>query len=133
MRRLSVRAGLTCLAGAIIAVLTGLSACGQASGPIPIVEGGDPRRGKAAIRNYGCGSCHTMPGIPGANGNVGPPLIDMARQVYLAGILPNQPDNMVRWIRSPQEVNPRTAMPDMGVTEADARDIAAYLYAPHER
>jgi cytochrome c len=69
-----------------------------------------------------------IPGIPGAQGLVGPPLTSIGAQMYLAGELPNTPDNMQRWIRSPREVEPRTAMPDTAVTEADGRDIAAYLY-----
>ena len=90
--------------------------------------GGNPKRGKVTIRLYGCGACHTIPGVPGANGRVGPPLNRVARRTYLGGVLPNTPTTMIRWIQSPQEVDPRTAMPDMGVTERDARDIAAYLY-----
>lgn len=46
----------------------------------------------------------------------------------VAGMLRNSPANLIRWIRDPQGVVPGNAMPDMGVTEADARDIAAYLY-----
>jgi cytochrome c2 len=92
------------------------------------MTGGDPGRGAVAIRKYGCGSCHTIPGIPGARARVGPPLTSIAARIYLAGELPNTPDNMRQWIRHPREVEPRTAMPDTGVTEADSRDIAAYLY-----
>jgi putative membrane protein len=92
------------------------------------LTGGDPHRGAEAITRYGCESCHVIPGIPGAQGLVGPPLTSIGAQMYLAGELPNTPDNMQRWIRSPREVEPRTAMPDTAVTEADGRDIAAYLY-----
>ena len=90
--------------------------------------GGNPKRGKVTIRLYGCGACHTIPGVPGANGRVGPPLNRVARRAYLGGVLSNTPTTMIRWIQNPQEVDPRTAMPAMGVTERDARDIAAYLY-----
>lgn len=89
---------------------------------------GDPDQGQAAIRGYGCGSCHVIPGISGANGHVGPSLERIAKRVYLAGVLPNTSDNMARWIRAPEAVDPRTAMPNMGVSESDARDITAYLY-----
>lgn len=89
---------------------------------------GDPALGKIAIQRYGCGSCHIIPGIPGANGHVGPPLWGIANRVYLGGVLPNTAEAMQRWIRAPQAVDPRTAMPDTGVSEADARDITAYLY-----
>lgn len=63
----------------------------------------------------------------GANAPVGPPLAGISARGFLGGVLPNTPENLVRWLRAPQEINPRTAMPDLGVSERDARDIAAYL------
>jgi mono/diheme cytochrome c family protein len=93
------------------------------------VAGGDPRRAASRIDYYGCGSCHTIPGVRRAEGLVGPPLSGLRERTYIAGVLVNTPDNLVRWIRFPREVDPRTAMPDMGVSEADARDIAALLYS----
>lgn len=90
--------------------------------------GGDPQRGEIAIRRYGCSGCHTVPGVRGANGVVGPSLAGIASRAYLAGSRPNDVDNLLLWIRSPQQIEPGTAMPEMGVTEEDARDIAAYLY-----
>jgi cytochrome c len=89
---------------------------------------GDAEHGKLLLRQYGCGTCHTIPGVAAARGNVGPPLDAIASRVYLAGILPNTPQNMVRWIRAPQEIDPRTAMPNLQVPEAHARDMTAYLY-----
>ena len=89
---------------------------------------GDPARGRAAIQRYGCSTCHTVPGVSGANGLVGPPLGQVASRVYLAGRLQNTPDNMVQWIRDPHGVDEKTAMPNLGVTETDARDITSYLY-----
>ena len=90
--------------------------------------GGDPARGLARIRDYGCGSCHQIPGVADADGLVGPPLANIGVRVYLAGMLRNTPDNMMFWLRHPQQVVPGNVMPDMGVTAPDARDIAAYLY-----
>ena len=92
------------------------------------MTGGDPGRGKLAIRQYGCAACHTIPGVEGAAGTVGPPLDRIGSRVYLAGQLENNPENMMRWIREPQGIAPGTAMPDLRVTEQDGRDIAAYLY-----
>jgi cytochrome c2 len=92
------------------------------------LTGGDPDRGRWALRKYGCASCHTIPGVKGAHGLVGPPLTRIASRVYLAGHLPNTPENMIRWVQHPRKVHPPTAMPEMGVTEPEARDIAAYLY-----
>lgn len=84
-------------------------------------------RGATLIRSYGCGSCHTVPGIEDANGVVGPPLIQIGRRIYIAGILRNTPDNMIAWLRDPQRFVPGNAMPDMGMSERDAREVAAYL------
>jgi cytochrome c len=92
------------------------------------ITGGDPSRGPDLLRKYGCQSCHTIPGVVGANGLVGPPLAGIASRSYIAGVLPNAPDNMLRWIRDPKEVDAKTAMPNTGVTPSDARHIAAYLY-----
>ena len=92
------------------------------------LTGGEPARGEVAIRKYGCQTCHTIPGVSGADGLVGPPLDRIGSRTYLAGRLPNTPENMMRWIRDPQGIAPGTGMPEMGVTEQDGRDIAAYLY-----
>ncbi len=89
---------------------------------------GDPERGAALIGKLGCGACHTIPGITGADGLVGPPLDRIGSRVYVAGVLRNTPDNMVTWLRDPQSVVPNNAMPNMGIDQQQARDIAAYLY-----
>ncbi|MEZ0168665.1 cytochrome c oxidase assembly protein [Microvirga sp. TS319] len=96
--------------------------------PVPASFDGDPGRGAVVIAQTGCGSCHTIPGITGANGLVGPPLTQMGRRIYVAGLLRNTPDNMVTWLRDPQVVVPGNAMPNMGLQDQQARDIAAYLY-----
>ena len=90
--------------------------------------GGDPRRGHAAIRTHGCSSCHTIPGVDGADALVGPSLDRIASRGYIGGVLPNTPDNLVRWILDPPGVDPHTAMPNLKLSEQDARDIAGYLY-----
>jgi cytochrome c2 len=90
--------------------------------------GGDPISGAAAITRYGCGSCHTIRGISGANALVGPPLTGFASRSYVAGVLPNTPENVIRWIQDPKAVDDKTAMPKLGVNAKDATDIAAYLY-----
>lgn len=105
-----------------------LSACNSAEETARRLTGGEPDRGPVLIRQYGCQTCHTIPGVDGADGMVGPPLDRIASRTYLAGRLPNTPENLMRWIRDPQGISPGTAMPDMRVTEQDGRDIAAYLY-----
>ena len=90
--------------------------------------GGNPKIGRDKILYYGCESCHTIPGIRGAMGMVGPPLDHIASRTYIAGEPPNTPHNMMHWIRKPRDVEQHTAMPDMNVSENDRRDIVAYLY-----
>jgi cytochrome c2 len=118
-------------AGVVAALLSCVlvSACRRAEARQ--VEGGDPKRGVAAIEAYGCGSCHMIPGITGAHGQVGPPLDDWSERVYIAGQVPNTTDFLIRWIEMPQAIEPGTAMPNLRVTEGEARDIAAYLYTLH--
>ncbi len=93
-----------------------------------ITGGGNAAAGKETIRRYGCQGCHTIPGIRDAKGVVGPPLDRLSQRVYLAGELPNTTENLMHWIQHPHQVHPRTAMPEMGVSDQDARDISAYLY-----
>lgn len=90
--------------------------------------GGDSRRGEALFIQYGCGSCHALTDVRTATGDVGPPLDGMATRTIIAGHLANNPPNMERWISDPQHVSPGTAMPDLGVSAGDARDITAFLY-----
>ena len=102
-----------------------LAACAQPPKPPP--GGGDAERGAVLMVREACGACHQIPGIQEAEGEVGPPLSGMARRTIIAGVLPNTPQNMARWIRDPQGVVPGNAMPDVGVSEQQARDMAAYL------
>jgi cytochrome c len=98
--------------------------------PVWDVPGGDGLRGRKAVGRYGCPACHVIPGVPGASGRVGPKLLELDEQIYVGGVLPNAPEQLVRWIQNPKEFSPETAMPELGVTAEDARDIAAHLYAP---
>lgn len=92
------------------------------------VQGGDPQAGARLIAGYGCGACHRIPGVANARGSVGPDLSGLRDQAYIAGVLPNRPGQLVNWLQSPPRYSADTAMPDMGVTEADAEAMAAYLY-----
>jgi cytochrome c len=93
-----------------------------------LTGGGDARLGRTDIRKYGCNTCHEISGVPGARGLIGPSLDGIGQRYYIAGELPNTPDNLMLWIEHPRQVESHTAMPEMGVTEQDSRDIAAYLY-----
>ena len=93
------------------------------------LTGGSPDHAPALLIHYGCGGCHAIPGVPGARGLVGPPLAGLGKRVFIAGVVNNTPDNLIRWIVNPRELSPRTAMPVTGISEDEARDVAAYLYA----
>ncbi|MCD6680578.1 MAG: c-type cytochrome [Burkholderiaceae bacterium] len=84
--------------------------------------------GRLLLQQFGCGDCHTIPGVANARGNVGPPLTHVARRVYLAGRVPNRRETMEQWIQDPKRFDPLTEMPDLQVGEAHARDMVAYLY-----
>lgn len=116
--------------GPVVVAALALVAAGCRDDPSPRPPGadvGDPAAGAQAIEAYGCGACHTVPGVRRADSLVGPPLTGWGHRTFIAGTLANDFENLVRWIQDPDSVEPGTAMPDVGVTDADARDIAAYL------
>lgn len=117
--------------GAIVTILLTVSLSGCArdeAHSVWSIPGASPARAPALLKAYGCSACHAIPGVDDAGGLAGPPLAHFGRRTYIAGVLSNRPENLVRWIRVPQTVIPGNAMPNTGVTAADARDIAAYLY-----
>jgi cytochrome c2 len=113
------------------ALLIGLVACSETEGQSSRLEiaGGDPEQGHALIQAYGCGTCHTIEEVRGARGKVGPRLENYAQQQLLAGFLPNTPPNLIAWLVDPVALKPTTGMPAQGLTEAEARHVAAYLYS----
>lgn len=113
----------------VMLVLAAVCGCAEQE-PLPhhVVSGGDADRGERLISAYGCGSCHVIPGVSGAEGVVGPPLTDWALRQWIAGNLWNEPANLMSWLMDPQAIEPGTAMPTQGVTEEEARHMAAYLY-----
>jgi cytochrome c2 len=110
----------------VVALLLLATGCGGAAAVS--VPGGRADRAPSLIEAYGCGACHTIPGVDGADGRVGPNLAGLANRQNIAGRLDNTPDDLVRWITRPQQVDPGNLMPDLGVPDDAARDIAAYLY-----
>lgn len=118
------------LATVLLAAIT-ISACtafDRIGEPVVEVEGGDPRLGRQAIRDFGCMSCHSVPGVTGADAWVGPPLDNWAERQYIAGREPNEPETLILFLIDPKYVDEQTAMPVTGLTEEDARNIASYLY-----
>jgi cytochrome c1 len=116
-------------AAALSIGLLGLAACNQVEPSAQRqVIGGDPEAGRAAIAAVACGICHVIPGVRGANGIVGPSLAGFARRQLIGGIAPNQPTMLVQWVKDAPSIAPSTGMPDMPLTDAQARDVAAYLF-----
>lgn len=116
-----------CLVLACAGVLAG---CEETEAPSR-VPGGDVQQGLRLVTQYQCGACHVIPGVQGADGkspDAGPDLDYIGRLSYIAGGIPNRPDNMVRWLRAPHALKPGTEMPPMGLTEQEARHMAAFLY-----
>ena len=105
-----------------------LAAVGCAADDPPRVPGGNAERGRAAIARLECGACHAIPGVRGVRSHVGPPLDHFRQRASLAGRFANTPEVLVRWLVDPPRMKPDTAMPAVGLTETEARDIAAYLY-----
>ena len=110
----------------IVAALLFLVGCDAPSADPAIA--GDSVQGAKLISHFGCGSCHMIPGISGAQGLVGPPLEHIGERTIIAGVLPNTPENMRAWLENPQAVFPGNAMPNMELTDNEAKDVAAYLY-----
>ncbi|MEW6371018.1 MAG: c-type cytochrome [Pseudomonadota bacterium] len=113
---------------ALLLCVLALAGCGKGEETAPRVSGGDPRQGQRLMAQYQCAACHEIPEVPGAHGNAGPPLASFGRRSYIAGGIPNLPDELIRWLDNPQAVKPGSPMPDVGVSPAEARHMAAYLY-----
>lgn len=121
---------LSAAAAATLALLGALAGCRRA-GSVErrvVIPGADAERGRVLAENYGCTACHIIPGVGGPGGTVGPPLVVWSRRVYIAGEAPNTPEYLIKWLENPQSIEPGTAMPMLGVSPRDARDMAAYLY-----
>lgn len=127
-QRIGTRISTFMAAAILIVLLGGCASLPWESEPPQELAGGNPQRGAVAIQEYGCGACHNIPGIPDADAMAGPPLNAWSQRRYISGRLPNEPQHLIRWIRFPQEIEPGTAMPNLGVSEQEARDISAYLY-----
>jgi cytochrome c1 len=117
--------------GFAMVVLFFLSSCTADVNGMPEPRSSSESRieeGRRLIADFGCGSCHF---IPGADSTAAPPLDRFYQRTYIAGRLSNTEENLMLWIQNPQQIDPGNAMPDLGVTQEEARDIAAYLYDYH--
>lgn len=109
-----------------------LCACADKSDPPREIAGADAENGRVVIQRVGCGACHAIPGVPWPKGLAGPSLEGFADSPMVAGRFPNRPEVLVRWVIDPPSMAPATAMPATPLTEAEARDVAAYLYTLHD-
>ncbi|MBV9786332.1 MAG: hypothetical protein JO264_21230, partial [Acidisphaera sp.] len=75
------------------------------------LTGGDPGPAASLVTRYGCGGCHTIPGLQGADGQVAPPLAGLRKRVYIGGVMRNTPENLIAWIVDPRSISPHSAMP----------------------
>jgi cytochrome c len=119
--------GLIAVAGVVIFAFA--SDRRERTGIAAALARGDADRGPNLMRRYGCAGCHTIAGVQGADGKVGPPLVDLRARVYVGGGHRNTADNLTRFIVAPNEIVPDSAMPKTGISEQEARDVVTYLYA----
>ncbi len=135
MRPRSVRVAAAVLVGAVLAAAVGIATRyetrkrAEARTHAVALTGGDPDHARDLMRRYGCAGCHSVPGVRAPGGRAALPLGDVGARMYIGGVLTNSGDNLVRWIVNPKAVTPNTAMPVTGISEDEARDVAAYLYA----
>jgi cytochrome c len=115
------------VAAAALAALAGCSRPEATVSRFTEVPGGDAPRGLQLLARYQCGSCHVIPEVPAATGRVGPTLASFGARSYIAGHIPNGPQNLQQWLQDPPAMVAGTRMPDLGVSPADARDMAAWL------
>jgi len=126
-RLVSGRGVQLCRLAAVAMLPLAIVLSGCLAGNRPKAMGEAAARGEQVIVHYQCGECHSIPGIHNAHGVFGPPLISMGSRTVIAGNFPNVPENLTRWVQAPTSMKPDTAMPDLGLTEQQARDVAAYL------
>jgi cytochrome c2 len=112
---------LLCCAAALAAAL---AACADGDRERAAAQA---RRGARLLAQYHCGSCHAVPGVPGADGRFAVTLQAFGVRSYISGRVPNDEATLTRFIVAPQAVVPGSPMPAMGVTPDEARAIAAYL------
>jgi cytochrome c2 len=127
-KRMKRKAILLCF---VVTTMAFLLACSGEVNGVPEPRNSSDRdieAGRQLIASYGCGACHTIPGIPGADGMAAPPLNKFYERSYISGEVPNTWDNLIQYIQHPQDIEPGTVMPDLGVKAEEAREIAAYLY-----
>jgi mono/diheme cytochrome c family protein len=80
------------------------------------------------LQRYGCAGCHAIPGVPNADGRVGPPLAGIKERLFVGGSVRNEPETLANWIVDPPRSNPQSAMPRTGITLGEAGEVVRYLH-----
>lgn len=111
----------------LLALMAAAVACRPGATRLNPTEAAAIERGRGAVVAYGCVACHQIPHVAAPQGEVGPSLHGFANRSVIAGQLPNTPENVARWVQDPQAIDPGNVMPTLGVSDADAAAIAAYL------
>jgi cytochrome c oxidase subunit 2 len=87
---------------------------------------GPAAAGKAIFAASACVGCHTIRGV--SAGVLGPDLTHFgSRRMLAAGMWPNTPENVAEWVKDPQRLKPGVKMPALGLTDEQAKAVAAYL------
>jgi len=87
----------------------------------------DPIEAGQQIMESICASCHLVEGTA-AQGTIGPELTNFANEDQIADVVENNEENLRAWLADPPAVKPGTAMPNLGLTEAQIEALVAYLY-----
>ena len=114
------------------ALTAGACSAEEARPAAAITAAADPENGRRLISDVGCGACHRIPGVSWPRGTVGPSLEGFADRRLVAGRSPNEPQTVAAWVRDAPAMIPETGMPPMPLTEAQARDVAAWLATLHD-
>lgn len=103
------------------------AACDPAQIEPPVAANDQILRGEAAAERLGCGACHDMPGVNWPKGRVGPPLAGFGERALIAGAAPNEAPLLAKFVRDAPSIVPASGMPAIPMSDAEARDIAAWL------
>lgn len=113
---------------ALVLIVTGCGLITSSQDARVEETGGNIARGEDLVRTHGCVACHSVPGMASVDNGYGPGLDGFADRRLIGGSAENEPDTLIQFLMSPRSVNPDTAMPTIGLSEEEARDIATWLY-----
>ena len=101
---------------------------------VSINKSGDYDSGRTLVNSLGCKGCHQIqpepdpnysPTIQGIRMEQGPNLIGLGSKV--------KEDWLLSWLKNPYSYHEDTKMPNLRITDQEAKDIAAYLLADKNR